>query len=296
MSNPRYATLHTLRDWLRYAVTRFNRAGLVFGHGTDNAYDEAAYLLLHTLHLPPDTLEPFLDARLLDSERETLLGVIERRIRERLPAAYITGEAWLRGRRFVVDNNVLVPRSPIAELLDEGLAPWVEEPLAVERVLDLCTGSGCLAILAAQAFPAATVMGADISAAALAVAQRNVADYGLEARVQLVQSDLLDGVAPQPFDVIVCNPPYVNAEAMANLPPEYRQEPALGLAGGTDGMDLVRRILAQVPHYLADHGILILEIGHERAHFEAAFPHLEPVWLDTAATQDNLLLLTRAAL
>ncbi|MCK9513180.1 MAG: 50S ribosomal protein L3 N(5)-glutamine methyltransferase [Pigmentiphaga sp.] len=296
MSNARYAALQTLRDWLRYAVTRFNRAGLVFGHGSDNAYDEAAYLLLHTLHLPADTLEPFLDARLLESEREALLAIIERRIRERLPAAYLTGEAWLRGRRFVVDRNVLVPRSPIAELLDHGLEPWIPDPDAVASVLDLCTGSACLAILAAEAFPAARVAGADLSPAALAVAERNVADHGLEDRIALYRGDLLSAVPPQTFDLILCNPPYVNSASMAALPAEYRHEPALGLDGGTDGMDLVRRILAQAPAFLAPHGVLVLEIGHERPHFEAAFPHLQPVWLETAATRDHILLLTREQL
>ncbi|MGE4337728.1 MAG: 50S ribosomal protein L3 N(5)-glutamine methyltransferase [Pigmentiphaga sp.] len=293
MSNARYTALQTLRDWLRFAVTRFNRAGLVFGHGSDNAYDEAAYLLLHTLHLPPDTLEPFLDARLLESEREALMAIIERRIRERLPAAYLTGEAWLRGRRFAVDRNVLVPRSPIAELLDQGLEPWIPDPDAVGSVLDLCTGSGCLAILAAEAFPGARVAAADVSPAALAVAERNVADYGLEDRMVLYRSDLLSEVPPQAFDVILCNPPYVNSASMATLPAEYRHEPALGLDGGADGMDLVRRILAQAPGFLAPHGVLVLEIGHERPHFDAAFPHLQPVWLDTAGTHDHILLLTR---
>lgn len=296
MSNPRYATLHTVRDWLRYAVTRFNRAGLVFGHGSDNAYDEAAYLILHTLHLPPDTLEPFLDARLLESEREAVYAVLERRVRERIPAAYITGEAWLRGRRFAVNPNVLVPRSPIAELLDEGLDPWIDDPSSIGRVLDMCTGSGCLAILAAQAFPYAEVVGADISPLALEVAQRNVREYGLEERLQLVESDLLDQLPDQPFDLIICNPPYVNATSMAQLPPEYRQEPTLGLHGGTDGMDLIRRLLARTAEFLTPHGLLVLEIGHERPHFEAAFPQLEPIWLETAATHDHILLLSRDAL
>ncbi len=293
----RYAPLHTLRDWLRYAVTRFTRAGLVFGHGSDNAYDEAAYLLLHTLHLPADTLEPFLDAHLLDSEREAVLAVIERRVRERLPAAYLTGEAWLRGRRFAVDQNVLVPRSPIAELLDEGLDAWLgDEHGEVRAVLDLCTGSGCLAIIAAEVFPHAQVVAADISGPALAVARRNVRDYGLEDRIAVVQADLLQGVPEQAFDLIVCNPPYVNAEAMSALPPEYRHEPQLGLDGGTDGMDLIRRIVADAPRYLSEHGVLILEIGHERPHFEAAFPHLQPIWLATETTQDSILLLERSQL
>lgn len=287
----RYGSLVSIRDWLRYAVSRFNRADLFYGHGTDNAYDEAAYLILHTLRLPPDTLEPFLDARLLDHERAAVREVIERRITERLPSPYITGEAWLRGRRFEVDTSVLVPRSPIAELLDEGLAPFVADPLDVRGVMDMCTGSGCLAILAAQAFPEAEVHAVDLSEAALKVARRNVAAYGLDGRVHLHQSDLFSAVPPVELDLIICNPPYVNAQSMSDLPPEYRHEPHMALAGGTDGMDLVRRILSEAPAYLAPHGMLLLEIGHERPHFESAFPELEPLWLDSAEAHGQLMLL-----
>lgn len=292
-----HTELHTLRDWLRYAVSRFNRANLVYGHGSDNAYDEAAYLLLHTLALPPDTLEPFLDARLLESERAELATIITRRIDERLPAPYLTGEAWLRGRRFQVTPDVIVPRSPIAELLDAGLAPWVEDPYAVEAVLDMCTGSGCLAILAAQAFPNAQVDAVDLSEAALRVAARNVTDYDLRERLQLHQSDLFDSLPARQYDVIVCNPPYVNAASMAALPPEYRHEPHGALAGGDDdGMALVRRIVRDAAHHLSPGGVLVLEVGHERPYFEAAFPGLEPVWLATEAADDQLLLLTREQL
>lgn len=287
----RYGNLRTVRDWLRYAVSRFSRAGLCYGHGTDNAYDEAAYLVLHALHLPPDTLDPFLDANLLDHERTAVRDIIERRITQRLPAPYITGEAWLRGRRFHVDSNVLVPRSPIAELLDEGLAPYVADPLDVRAVMDMCTGSGCLAILAAQAFPLAQVDAVDLSEPALALARRNVDDYGLQSRIELHHSNLFEAVPARELDLIICNPPYVNAGSMASLPPEYRHEPQLALAGGDDGMDLVRRILQQAPAYLAEHGMLLLEIGHEREHFEAAFPQIEPLWLDTAEGHDQLLLL-----
>ncbi len=289
----RYSNLQTVRDWLRYAVSRFSRAGLFYGHGTDNAYDEAAYLILHTLHLSPDTLEPFLDARLLDHERGSVRDVIERRVTERLPAPYITGEAWLRGRRFHVDNSVLIPRSPIAELLDEGLSPWIPDAVEVQAVMDMCTGSGCLAILAAQAFPMAQVDAVDLSEAALAVATRNVDDYGLQERVQLHRSNLFDAIPPRELDLIICNPPYVNADSMSALPPEYLHEPRMALAGGGDGMDLVRRILHDAPRYLAPQGMLLLEIGHEREHFEAAFPELEPLWLDTAEGHDQLLLLYR---
>ena len=287
----RYSNLRTVRDWLRYAVSRFNRAGLCYGHGTDNAYDEAAYLVLQALHLPPDTLDPFLDANLLDHERTTVRDIIERRITQRLPAPYITGEAWLRGRRFYVDSNVLVPRSPIAELLDDGLAPYVADPLDVHAVMDMCTGSGCLAILAAQAFPLARVDAVDLSEPALALARRNVDDYGLQSRIELHHSNLFEAVPARELDLIICNPPYVNAGSMASLPPEYRHEPQLALAGGDDGMDLVRNILQQAPAYLAEHGMLLLEIGHEREHFEAAFPQIEPLWLDTAEGHDQLLLL-----
>jgi protein-(glutamine-N5) methyltransferase, ribosomal protein L3-specific len=288
--------LSTVRDMLRLAVSRFRQAGLHYGHGTDNAWDEAVYLVLHTLHLPPDTLEPFLDARLLASERERVLAVIERRVNERIPAAYLTGEAWLRGHRFYVDERVIVPRSPIAELLEQGLAPWIADPEAVESVLDMCTGSGCLAILAALAFPHAQVDAVDLSAGALEVAARNVADYGLQDRLALHRSDLFDALPERPYDLIVCNPPYVNAESMAALPGEYRHEPEMALAGGADGMALVARILRAAPRYLAGHGLLVLEIGHERSHFEAAFPQLEPVWLETEAGSDQILLLERRQL
>lgn len=292
-----HTELLTLRDLLRWSISRFHAAGLVFGHGSDNAWDEAAYLLLHGLHLPPDTLEPFLDARLLERERQRCVDLIHERINTRKPAAYLTGEAWLQGERFLVDERVIVPRSPISELLAEGLAPWIDDPDAVGQALDLCTGSGCLAILAAHAFGNAAVDAVDVSADALAVAQSNIELHGLGDRVHALRSDLLAQVPPdRRYDLIVCNPPYVNEQSMKALPPEYRHEPRLALAGGADGMDLVRRILADAPRLMAPEGLLVLEIGHERAHFEAAFPELEPVWLDTAATTDQILLLRRAQL
>jgi len=292
--------LLTLRDLLRYAVSRFNQAELVFGHGSDNAQDEAVFLLLHTLHLPLDTLEPFLDARLLPEERQRCLNILQTRVEKRLPAAYLTGEAWLQGQRFIVDEHVIIPRSPIAELLVEQLAPWLAEPDSVDSILDMCTGSGCLAILAAQAFEAAQVDACDISVEALNVARQNVALHQLEDRVTLHHSDGFTQLPPKPYALILCNPPYVNAHAMQTLPAEYRHEPGLALdgntAGGADGMDFIRRLLAQAADYLAEDGLLILEIGHEYAHFTAAFPTLEPVWLSTANTQDQILLLTRAQL
>ncbi|WP_063581380.1 50S ribosomal protein L3 N(5)-glutamine methyltransferase [Achromobacter ruhlandii] len=288
--------LLTLRDLIRYGVSRLNAAQVALGHGSDNAWDETVYLVLHALHLPLDTLEPFLDARVLTEERNRVLELIDRRVTERVPAAYLTNEAWLRGHRFYVDARVIVPRSPIAELLDEGLSPWVQDAQAVDSVLDMCTGSGCLAILSALAFPYAQVDAVDVSPDALEVARRNVDDYGLGDRLALHQSDLFDSLPERQYDVIVCNPPYVNSGSMDVLPQEYRHEPHLALAGAADGMDLVRRILQAAPRYLSENGVLVLEIGHERDFFEAAFPELSPVWLDTEAASDQLLLLTREQL
>lgn len=288
--------LLTLRDLIRYGVSRLNAAQVALGHGSDNAWDETVYLVLHALHLPLDTLEPFLDARVLDEERNRVLDLIDRRVTERVPAAYLTNEAWLRGHRFYVDARVIMPRSPIAELLDEGLSPWVQDAQAVDSVLDMCTGSGCLAILSALAFPYAQVDAVDVSPDALEVARRNVDDYGLADRLALHQSDLFDSLPERQYDVIVCNPPYVNSGSMDVLPQEYRHEPQLALAGGADGMDLVRRILQAAPRYLSENGVLVLEIGHERDFFEAAFPELSPVWLDTEQASDQLLLLTREQL
>jgi len=296
MSSSDRQELQTLRDLIRYGVSRFNGARIALGHGSDNAWDEAVYLVLHGLHLPPDTLDPFLDARVTANERARVLQLIDRRVTERLPAAYLTQEAWLRGHRFYVDQRVIVPRSPIAELLDQGLAPWVRDPFEVTRALDMCTGSGCLAILTALAFPNADVDAVDVSPDALEVARRNVDDYGLQDRLTLHHSNLFDALPKTSYDVIVCNPPYVNSQSMAELPDEYRHEPSLALAGGTDGMDLVRRILQAAPQYLSPEGVLVLEIGHERDHFEAAFPELEPVWLDTEEASDQILLLTREQL
>lgn len=289
--------LLTLRDLLRWAISRFQAAGLVFGHGNDNAWDEAAYLLLHSLHLPLDTLEPFLDARLLERERQRCVDVIHERVSSRKPAAYLTGEAWLQGQRFLVDERVIVPRSPIAELLAENLAPWVQDPHAIHQVLDLCTGCGCLAILAAQAFTEASVDASDVSADALTVAQSNIDLYRLQERVDLLRSDLFTRIPEdRRYDLIICNPPYVNTQAMAELPAEYRHEPSLALAGGVDGMDLVRRIISQAARFLAPKGMLVLEVGHEQVHFDEAFPDLEPMWLSTDNASDQILLLRRAQL
>ena len=288
--------LITVRDYLRYAVSRFNAAGLFFGHGSDNAWDEAAYLTLHTLNLPLDRLEPFLDARLLPHEREALLDIFRRRCEERLPAAYLTNEAWLGEHRFYVDDRVIVPRSFIAELLDEQLTPWIDDPWAVESALDLCTGSGCLAILSALAFPNAEVAAVDLSDDALAVAERNVADYHLTDRVELIQSDAFTKLAGRKFDLIISNPPYVNAKSVAALPPEYLHEPELALGSGEDGLDFTRIILREAKKHLTENGILIVEIGHNRDDLEAAYPTLPFTWLDTAAGDEFVFMLHAADL
>jgi len=285
--------LESVRDWLRYAVTRFDATGLFFGRGTRDAYDEAAYLLLHTLHLPLDRLEPFLDAKLTHAEREEVLDIIARRVNERIPAAYLTREAWLGEYRFYVDERVLIPRSYIAEVLREGLSSWVPDPARIQTALDLCTGSGCLAILLAHHFPNADVDAADISSDALAVALRNVADHGLQGRVNLIRSDLLSNLTEKEYDLIVSNPPYVTALAMEELPPEYRHEPQLALAGGDDGLDAVRTILARAVEFLNPDGLLVVEVGANRDATEAAFPRLPFTWLATASAEDSVFLLRR---
>ncbi len=282
----------TIRDLLRFAVTRFNSAKLFFGHGSLDALDEAAYLILHTLKLPLDKLEPFLDARLLPDEISHVLAVLERRVVDRVPAAYITNEAWLGTYSFYVDERVIVPRSFIAELIPQHFSPWVSEPDDIKNVLELCTGSGCLAIMMADAFPDAVVDAVDISADALAVAERNVRTYQLEGRVNLIASDLYQNVPFKKYDLIITNPPYVNAVSMGQLPQEYQREPQIALAGGEDGMDLVRKIVAGAAERLTPNGILMVEIGNEREFAEAAFGHLGLTWLTTSAGDDMVFLLT----
>jgi ribosomal protein L3 glutamine methyltransferase len=294
--------LVTIRDWLRYAVSRFNAAGLVYGHGTANALDEAAYLVLHTLHLPVDQLDPWLEARLLASEREAVREMIETRIATRKPAPYLTHEAWIGRHSFYVDERVIVPRSYIGELLCRQMeAPAGEwhvgfDPTLVATALDLCTGSGCLAVLAALTLPAATVDASDISPDALAVAERNVADYGLQKRISLARSDLFAAHAGRRYDLILANPPYVGAEALAAFPPEYAAEPSIAHAGGADGLDLVRRILAAAGDHLSSTGTLVVEIGQGRGVLEQQFPHLPFLWLETAESDGEVFALEAAAL
>jgi ribosomal protein L3 glutamine methyltransferase len=291
------AELLTLRDVLRWAVSRFNEAGLFFGHGSQSAYDEAAYLLLHALHLPLDRLDPFLDARLTAAEREAIGTLLGRRIEERIPAAYLTHEAWLGDCRFYVDERVIVPRSHIAELLSDGtFEPWLGDAESVGDALDLCTGSGCLAVLLGLTFPQARVDAVDLSADALAVAARNVADYGLEDRIRLVCADLFAGLEGRRYDLIVSNPPYVTAEAMRALPAEYRHEPEMALAAGEDGLDIVRRILAAAPRHLKPDGILAVEVGGNRAIVDNAFPEIAFSWIESASGEGAVFLLQREQL
>ena len=286
----------TLAQLIADTERQLRQAGVAFGHGTTNAHDEAAWLVLHALGLPLDTdfSGPEGNQPVAPAGRAQAATLLKARIDTRQPLAYLTGQAWLQGVPFYVDARAIVPRSLIAELIpDGGIDPWLSE--RTSRVLDLCTGNGSLAVLAALAWPGVRVAAADLSADALAVARINVERHGLQARITLIESDGL-AACPGPYELILCNPPYVNAASMAALPPEYRAEPALALAGGADGMDFVRALLRDAPAHMAEGAVLVLEIGHERAHFDAAFPRLNPVWLDTSAGGDQVLLLTREAL
>lgn len=286
------ASLKTIRDFLRYAVSQFNEAELFFGHGNDNAYDEAAYLILHTLNLPLDTLTPFLDARLLQNEKALLLQLINRRVNERIPLAYLTKQAWQGEYEFYVDERVIVPRSFIYELLGEPLRPWIEYDELIHHALDLCTGSGALAIQLAHHYPEANIDAIDISIDALEVASVNVQAYGLENRINLIHTDLFTGIDGT-YDLIVSNPPYVDAESVAELPDEYLHEPELALGSGIDGLDATRIILQQAAKYLNPQGVLLVEIGHNREVLEAAFPELPFTWLNTSGGDGFVFLLTR---
>ncbi|GAB7129284.1 50S ribosomal protein L3 N(5)-glutamine methyltransferase [Silvimonas sp. JCM 19000] len=287
----------TLRDCLRFAVTRFDDAKLFYGHGTDNAYDEAVYLMLATLGLPRDRLEPFLDATLLPAEIDKVLTVIQRRAEERIPAAYLTKEAFLGEYRFYVDERTIVPRSFIAELLrEDALEPWIEHPELVHRALDLCTGSGCLAILMADYFPDAEIDAVDLSSDALDVAEINVLEYDLGGRIHLIDSDLFTELAGETYDLIISNPPYVDAHSMEELPHEYTHEPEMALGSGEDGLDITRRIIEAGTTMLTSHGVMVVEIGHNRDVLEEAYPELPFVWLDTSSGDGFVFLLTRQML
>ena len=293
-SDERLELFATPRDWLRYAIGRFRAAGLSFGHGATTALDEAAYLILEGLNLPIDTLDPFLDAKLLPGERKRLEALIEARAATRKPAAYLVNKAYVQGVPFYVDERVIVPRSYIGELLITTLSDEdspIDDPEEVSSVLDLCTGGGSLAILAARVFPNATIDAVDLSADALAVAERNVQDHGLADRIRLVQGDLFKPLAGQRYDLILTNPPYVDAEALAAFPPEYAFEPRMAHAGGEDGLDIVRRILAEAPEHLTEDGALICEIGQARELLLRDYPDLPFLWLDTEDSDGEVFLL-----
>ncbi|RZL32738.1 MAG: 50S ribosomal protein L3 N(5)-glutamine methyltransferase [Rubrivivax sp.] len=287
-----------LIDCITTQAARLDQAGLFFGHGTTNAFDEAAWLALWRLGLPVDALDEHETRDLSDAEQAAISALVDERITTRKPAAYLTGEAWLQGVPFTIDERAIVPRSFIAELIaDASIDPWLHP--ASRRVLDLCTGNGSLAVLAAMAWPDVEVDALDIDTDALAVARLNVERHNLALRIRLLQGDGLAAALSQntgPYDLILCNPPYVNSNSMAALPAEYRAEPELALAGGSDGMDFIRELLRAAPAALNDDGVLVLEIGNEREHFEAAFPTLETVWLETSSGADQVLLLTKEAL
>jgi ribosomal protein L3 glutamine methyltransferase len=287
------ANLRTLRDVLRYAVTRFNEKPIFFGHGQLDAFDEAAFLVTRALKLPLERIDIFLDAFLTHAEINTLIELVERRVKKRVPVAYLLSEGWLQGYRFFVDARVIIPRSFIAELLKDQLAPWVGDPGAVRSVLDLCTGSGCLAVIAADLFPNAKVDAVDISVDALAVAARNVEEYSLEDRVRLVESDLYQDLGSSRYDLILCNPPYVTDQALAKLPREYSHEPTLALAGGPDGLDIVRKVMADARKHLNPQGLLVVEVGDGRPAVEREYPRMPMVWATTSAG-DDMVFVVRA--
>ncbi|AWJ89411.1 50S ribosomal protein L3 N(5)-glutamine methyltransferase [Azospirillum baldaniorum] len=290
--------LRTVRDLIRYGVSRFNEADLDYGHGTTNAHDEAVFMVLEGLSLPIDQLDPYVDARLTLAERRKVADLLHARVETRKPASYLLNKAYIQGIPFYVDERVIVPRSYIGEILFSDLIggddfTLVEDPTEVERVLDLCTGSGCLAILAAQIFPEAQVDAVDLSADALEVAKRNVADSGFEDRIALHHGDLFAPLKNRKYDVIITNPPYVDAEAMAALPPEFRHEPEMALASGEDGLDIVRRILKEAPKHLTAEGGLLCEFGTGREILEAEYPDLDFFWVETANSFGEVFWLTR---
>lgn len=289
MSN--HSELQTIRDFIRYALSCFNEAGLYYGHGTDNAWDESIALVLHTLHLPHDVNPSILDANLIQAERTKLLALIAERVQKRIPVPYLTHEAWFAELPFYVDERVLIPRSPIAELIENNFQPWVN-PDEVENILDLCTGSGCIAIACAKAFPSATVDATDISEQALAVAKINVLRHQVEEQVHLHQSDLLESVPQKKYDIIVSNPPYVSLEEMQALPAEYLHEPKLGLEAGKAGLDCAIRILQKAGDYLAEHGILIVEVGNSEVALQEVFPDVPFTWLEFERSDGGVFLLT----
>jgi len=283
--------LQTIRDLIRWGASRMNEAGVYFGHGTDNALDEAAALVLHALHLPPDLHESYWAAALTSKEKEAVLALLQRRIQERRPAAYLMQKAWFMGLPFYVDERVLVPRSPLAELIAAQFQPWLNDTDAIGRILDLCTGSGCIGIACAYAFPDVAVDLADISPDALTVAQRNIDEHALNDRVQTIKSDLFEGLADERYDIIISNPPYVSEAELLELAAEYHHEPRLGLAAGEQGLDCVRQILQQARDHLTPQGLLIVEVGNSQDALSTAFPELPFTWLAFEHGGDGVFLL-----
>ncbi|MED5509621.1 MAG: 50S ribosomal protein L3 N(5)-glutamine methyltransferase [Pseudomonadota bacterium] len=288
--------LQTLRDFLRWTTSRFLEAGLFYGHGNEDAFNEASQLLLSSLNLPVNELpELFLDARLSSDEKDKLLCLIEKRIEQRIPLPYLTHEAWFAGLPFYVDERVLIPRSPFAELIDNQFQPWLESPDELGRILDLCTGSGCIAIALAMAFPEATVDAVDISEDALAVAEINIKKHELQDQVRAIQSDCWQAIEPQQqYDLIVSNPPYVGAEEMAGLPAEYRHEPASALEAADNGLALVREILLNAADYLSDNGLLFVEVGNSDLAVDAAWPDMAFMWLEFESGGHGIFMLDKA--
>lgn len=283
--------LHTLRDFIRWSTSRFNEAGLYFGHGTENAWDEAVALVLHTLYLPHDVNPAVLDARLTQEERDKLFNLIQRRLEERLPVPYLTHEAIFAGLSFYVDERVIIPRSPIAELIEKQFQPWVN-PDQVENILDLCTGSGCIAIACAKAFPNASIDASDLSHDALTVAKINISRQGVDDQVHLYESDLFTSLPPKKYDLIVSNPPYVDASDMAGLPKEYLHEPKMALAAGINGLDFALKIINEAHNYLNPNGILIVEVGNSEQTLTELHPDIPFTWLEFERGGGGVFLLT----
>lgn len=288
--------LFSIRDWLRYAVSRFESSDIFFGHGTSNAYDEAVWLIFGFLHLPHDTIENFLDAHITSKEKKDLLFLIEKRINEKIPTAYLLNEAWLKDYKFYVDERVIVPRSLIAESLSENLHPWIDDPETIYSALDLCTGSGCLGIMMAHSFQNAMIDLVDLSEKALQVAQINVDHYGLHERIELIQSDLFHALEGKKYDLIISNPPYVNQTSVNNFPPEFLKEPSMALGSGDEGLDHTIRIIHEAKHHLNDDGMLIVEIGHNKEALLKKFPEAQFQWLDVSLGNDFVFILQKSQL